>query len=314
MKSCVRKRFVVAFSLIMPGILFPLQSVRANKDVNANDRRERCIAILRNAMVTGEYSWMNVHAAEALIYNMTPDGIKEHFKALEKDPKSNIIGISRVLARLHKKSPAIYQFYVNRIRDEFLTSDSLRQRITALESLGKLGYSQPLPEIRMLAENGEGAMKVFSRWVLANSGDAKEQAKLASLLKSTEPTDYFYAAYALRFFDSIFPESYALLDSCAARLVPDAPHKVYVLSALYVHTPPQKRHSVKTALLTYIHGEKAERYEVAQALAIRGTASDIPVLEQLLNDPDMDVQVSAANALLQIERRTKSGSGARNKQ
>jgi len=232
--------------------------------------------------VSGDYSLMNVHAAEALIASGRPEGVEERFKALEKDPKSNIIGICRVLARLHKNSPATHRFYVDRIRDEFLNSDSLKQRITALESLGKLGYSQPLPEIQVLAEKGEGALKVFSRWVLANSGDAKEQVRLARLLRSTVPTDYFYAAYALRFFDSLAPESYALLDSCAARLAPDAPHRVYVLSSLYVHSSPPKRDSVKAALLTYVNGEKPERYEVAQALAIRGTASDIPVLEQLL--------------------------------
>ena len=304
MKSCFRKKFSFALFLIIPAILPARQSARADAGASAHALRQRCIAVLQQALVAGDYSWMNVHAAEALIADGRAEGVEERLQALEKNPTSNIIGICRVRARLHAHSPATRQIYMNRIRDEFLKSDSLRQRITALESLGKLGYAQPLAEIRMLAENGDGALKVFSRWVLTNSGDVKEQVRLAWLLKSTEPTDYFYAAYALHFFDNLTPESYALLDSCAARLAPDAPHRVYVLSALYVHTPPPKRDSVKAALLTYINGEKAERYEVGQALAIRGEALDIPVLEQLLNDQEMDVQVSAANAILQIERRT----------
>ncbi len=84
---------------------------------------------------------------------------------------------------------------------------------------------------------------------------------------------------------------------------------MYVLSSLFVHSAPEKRDSLKTALLKYVRGEKAERYEVAQALAIRGDASDTQVLEQLLDDPEMDVRVSAANALLRIERREHRGLG-----
>jgi len=104
---------------------------------------------------------------------------------------------------------------------------------------------------------------VFSRWVLANSGNAKEQARLAALLKLPEPTDYFYAAYALRFFRKITPQSYAALEACASRLAPDAPHRVYVLSALYVHTALQKRDAIRKKLLKYVRGEKSERFEVA---------------------------------------------------
>jgi len=305
MKSRVQTRFIFILTIIIVAALIPLQNTRAhNKNVNANDLRERCIAILRNAMTSGNYSWMNVHAAEALIADGRPEGVEARFRALEKDSTSNIIGICRVRARLHANSPATRQIYVDRIRDEFLDSDSLKQRITALESLGKLGYSRPLPEIRALAENGEGALKAFSRWVLANSGDTKAQARLAALLRSTEPTDYFYAAYALRFFKKITPESYASLDSCAARLAPDAPHRVYVLSALFVHASPDNKDAIRKELLKYVHGEKSEKFEMAQALAICGTVSDIPVLEQLLDDQEMDVQVSAANALLQIERHT----------
>ena len=303
----LKVRSVVLFSLIMLGVIVSLQNVWSNDDANANDRRERCLNILHEAMVSGENFWMNVHAAEALVYNVYPDGVEEYFTSLENDPRSNIIGISRVLARLNKKDAVKYQKYLHQIRDVFLNSDSLKQRVTALESLGKLGYSEPLPEIIRLAEEGESGIKTFARWILANSGDAKDEARLAELLNSKEPVEYFYAAYALRFMDDIRSDTYARLDSCASRLAKDAPHRVYVLSALFVHSPPESNNRVKAELLAYTQGEKNERYEVAQALAIRGTLSDNQILEQLLDDPDMDVQVSAANALLRIERRTHRG-------
>jgi len=302
-----RIKSIAVFWLFALTILIPLQHAWANTDDHATDRREHCLNILHKAMTADNNFWMNVHAAEALVYNVYPDGVEEYFTKLENNPKSNIIGVSRVLAKLNKKDAGKYQKYVHQIRDVFLNSDSLHQRITALESLGKLGYSEPLPEIQRLALEGGSGIKTFSRWVLANSGNAKDEADLAELLNSQEPLEYFYAAYALGFMEDVSSDTHARLEACANRLTKDAPHRVYVLSTLFIHSPLEKRDKVKAKLLTYIHGEKNERYEVGQALAIRGTPSDNHILEQLLDDPDMDVQVSAANALLRIERRTHRG-------
>ncbi len=303
----LRLKSILIFLLIMPGGLVPLVNAWSVEDPQANERRERCLEILHEAVVSDDNFWMNVHAAEALIYNVYPDGVEAYFISLEDDPRSNMIGISRVLARLNKKDAVKYQKYIHQIRDLFLNSDSLNQRIGALESLGKLGYSEPLPEILRLAKEGESGLKTFSLWILANSGDVHDEDRLAELLNSEEPGEYGYAAYALRFLENISSDNYARLEACANRLAKDAPSRVYVLSALFVHSPQERKNITKAELLAYIHGDKSERYEVGQALAISGTASDIQILEQLLNDPDMDVQVSAANALLRIERRTNRG-------
>ena len=297
----------VVFFLIITGVISPVQNAWSNEDTEVNYRREHCLNILHEALYSNSNFWMNVHAAEALIYNVYPEGIEDRFRLLENDPGNNIIGVSRVLARLNKKDAVQYQKYIHQIRDIFLNSDSINQRVTALESLGKLGYSEALPEILRLADEGESSIKTFSRWILANSGDAKEEARLAELLNSKEPKEYFYAAYALRFMEDVNPDTYASLKACASRLSEDAPHRVYVLSTLFVHSPPESKNKVKEELLTYTRGEKSERYEVGQALAISGTISDIQILEQLLDDPNMDVQVSAAYALLRIERRTHRG-------
>ena len=305
----IQIRSVVLFSFIMMGVIVPLQNAWSNKDDEADKRRERCLEILHEAMVFHESFGVNAHAAEALIYNVYPEGVEERFRTLENDPKSNIILWSRVLARLNKKDMLEYQSHVHRIRDEFLNSDSLNWKIGALESLGKLGYSEPLPEILQLAEEGESGTKTFARWVLANSGDAEDEARLAELLESQDPIEYFYAAYALRFMEDVSSDTYARLEACARRLAKDAPHRVYVLSALFVHSPPESKNKTKVELLAYTRGEKNERYEVGHALAISGTASDNQILEQLLDDPEMDVRVSAANALLRIERRIHRGLG-----
>ena len=144
--------------------------------------------------------------------------------------------------------------------------------------------------------------------MLANTGSPEDEAWLAELLDSETPKDYFYASYALRFMNEVTPQTYELIESCATRLPQDAPHRVYVMSNRFVHAPPEQKAEAKAALLRYVNGEKNERYEMCEALAIKGDNADIPLLEQLLNnDPETDVRVSAANALLRIERRNFRG-------
>ncbi len=300
------RSMILAAYIVFTGSLMVSDHAWSSEDVQLAERRERCVNILRKAMKSEGNFWMNVHAAEALLWNIYPEGVEEHFSSLENTPGANIVGISRVKARANLKNAVEYQKHVNRIRDVFLDTDS-PNRAGALESLGKLKYSERLPEIIRLASEGGSDIRGFARWVLANSGDEHDEAYLADLLNSDEPRDYFYTAYALRFFDIISPETYALLEACAVRLPESADHRVYVLSARFVHAPPEKRTAAKNELITYINGEKNERYEICEALSICGDESDIPLLEQLLDDPDMDVRVSAANALLRIERRDFRG-------
>jgi len=291
---------VVMLTCISPAI--------PSADEHADERRARCVEILRKAMKSGGGFWVRVHAAEALLGNVYPKGVEEYFRLLDNSPESNIVGVSRVLARAHRKDAVKYRAYVKRILDEFLDPDS-PNRVGALETLGKLGYAEHHPEIIRAAREGGSEIRGMARWVLANSGAGKDEAFLAELLDSDEPRDYFYAAYALRFFHGVRPETYRMLESCAARLPEDAPHRVYVLSARFVHAPPEAAEAAKRELLAYAGGEKNERYEVCEALAVRGDESDIPLLERLLDDPETDVRVAAANALLRIERRAFRGIG-----
>ena len=87
------------------------------------------------------------------------------------------------------------------------------------------------------------------------------------------------------------------------RLAPDAEGRVYVISARFVHTPDK---DIKQLLLAYLKGAPAERYETAEALSLKGTLEDMPVLQTLLSDEDNDVRVAAANAIIKINARNKS--------
>lgn len=270
---------------------------------NKNDSN-LCITILKEAMLSGETFIIKVHAAEALINNHHTEGIDSLFSFLIQEAPANLYGASRVLARVHKNDPGKYNIFVNKLVDAFLHADSLRGGLIALESLAKLGYSQPLNEIIQLSQSGENGLKGMARWVLANSGKAADEARLAEPLTSSVGLDYRYAAYSLRFFKKIHNRSYRLLEACNKRIADTDPAKVYVLSSLFVHANAAVSEQAKVHLFAFINGAVGERYEVAEALSLKGTKADTNVLHKLLSDENKDVRVAAANALLKIANHT----------
>ena len=283
--------------------------VRADVTVGTDDwtrLRTQSVGVLHEALYEDGSFWVNVHAAEALIENLYTDGIEARFLELEKSPQSHPIGIARVFARLNGSDELRRREYVNRIVDIFL-DDGSQMRLHALESLGKLGYGEHLPEIVAAAQSDSVGFRAFARWVLANSGAPEDESYLAELLDSPEPRDYFYTAYGLRFFDTVESETLRRLKATLDRLTHDAPYRVYVASAWYVHAPEDQRASARDELLSYIGGENVWRYEIGNALAIRGNIDDVPVLERLAGDADIDVRIGAAQALLRIERRQFRG-------
>ena len=283
-------------------------SLPAVADENAvgETLRNRCVTTLTGAMRSDEGFWVKVHAAEALLGNVYNDGVAEYFGEIANDPQSNPVGIHRVLARANRKDAVVFREHIDSVLNIFLDTSS-PYRVHALETLGKLGWSEPHPAIVTAALRGEGGLREMAQWVLANGGGADEEAALAAFLDPAKPDSYFRAAYALRFFDSVRPETLADLESCAEALPHDAPRRVYVVSACWIHTSAEREEHWKDELLSYADGEKHERYEVAEALAIRGGTDDIPRLERMLDDPETDVRVAAANAVLRIERRQFRG-------
>jgi len=277
------------------------QNAQDVKTTATNPATKECISILTDAMKHGETIFIKVHAAEALIFNNYYTGVDACFKELVKEPGNQIVA-TRVLARTNKKDPKKYKSYINTLLYQLEHSDSVRGKLIALESLSKLGFHDPLPVIKNYADTGSGGFKSMSRWVLANSGKAEDEAHLAAMLTSTEPADYRTAAYALRFFKTIRPETIPLLVDCANRIEKDQPARVYVISSLFVHAPTARvRQDTKAKLLTYLTGAAGEKYEVAEALAVAGTRDDIPTVKKLLADENTDVRVAAAKAMLSIQ-------------
>ena len=62
--------------------------------------------------------------------------------------------------------------------------------------------------------------------------------------------------------------------------------------------------AIKALLKPYAESsDTSTRYQFGEAMALRGDAEDVPILLRLLADADTDVRISAANALLAIERK-----------
>ena len=293
--------------IILFKVLFFANSVFPENKTVSDNRRERCLEILHDGLSEKSGFWVNVHAAEALLYHSYSEGVKENFvaKADTAGPKHRI-GVWRVLAKASEKDAVSHLKYQNLVLDAFLDYES-PDRLHALETLGKLCYAKSLTEIVRIAETGNGKIIGYARWILANSGEEEDEMFLAKLLSSGDKDLYGTAAYALRFFIKIRPETYTLLKKCPGHLPADAEYLVYVLSAIYVHAPPGEKAWAKENLLALINGNKNEKYEICEAIGINGDISDVNILEELLEDPEIDVQVSAANALLRIERRQSTG-------
>jgi len=267
---------------------------------------EDCIKLLRTAMQDASSFFVKVHAAEALISNSRPEGVAAVFlPVFEAATGREKIGAARVLAKLYQHDKEQQAPFLDQIVKLFLTADSTIERLIALESLAKLGYKKPLPEIRQLATAGETGFKLMALWTLSNSGTTADEDALAAMLAENNPLAYRYAGYALRFKDKIRSSTYQLLKSCASRIPVKEANSVYVWSAWYVHALPEDSATARKGLLMALGGVAGMRYEVAEALSLRGSMKDdLLLIKQLLQDEELDVRVAAANAKMKILSRS----------
>jgi hypothetical protein len=285
--------------LIAVALLFLSGIKQMNAQVNSNICQQS-IAVLKNAVNNGETFFIKVHAAENLIaYNMT-EGLEAKFLQLRKESPDYLIGSARVLARLNKHQPEKYQQCLKELLHQFETGSTSKLKLTALESLGKLGYHEALPIIKAYADTGSNGFKAMARWILSNSGKEVDENRLSEMLSSSEPLDYRYAAYTLRFKSTANKQTIECLKNCLQNLKIDDVARVYVASSLFVHASAEVRKSVKPLISFYLSGDVGQRYEAAEALGLAGSKNDLPALQKLLTDESTDVQVAAANAIFKL--------------
>ncbi len=285
--------------LIAVTILFLAGIKPMNAQINKNIC-QKSLAVLKNAVQNGETFFIKVHAAENLITQNQTEGLKTQFLQLQKASPDYLIGSARVLARLNKHQPKKYQQYLEELLQQFKAGSTDKIKLTALESLGKLGYKEDLPAIKVYADTSSNGFKGMARWILSNSGKEADENQLSELLLSPDPLDFRYAAYALRFKPNANKQTTERLTICFQHLKADDVARVYVASSLFVHSLGEVKKQVKPIILHYLSGDVGQRYEAAEALSLAGDQTDLPALQNMLTDKNTDVQVAVANAILKI--------------
>jgi len=299
MKEYLKVKSCYNISLIT--LIFLFFSCKTMSGQNVDDLCKQALTQLKQAVVNGETFFIKVHAAENLIRHHQTEGLETEFLKLKAASPDNLIGSTRVLARLNKSKPNQYQQYITQLLQQFEHGASTKMQLTALESLGKLGFYQPLAMIKSYADTGTNGFKGMARWILANSGATYDEDRLSELLLSDQEIDYRYAAYALRFKAKASATTISRLQTCLNKIKTDDAARVYVASSLFVHGKEAEKAQAKPVLLSYLKGEVGQRYESAEALGLGGRPEDLPVLKQLMADENTDVRVAASNAILNIQ-------------
>jgi HEAT repeat protein len=235
------------------------------------DPRTRCYEVLVAAL-KDESQWVRAHAAEALVQTNRPAPALDAFRPLADtaEPKYRVV-TWRILAQA-EPDPAERRRCVERIRAALLDRDGPDQT-HAMEALAKL--NQPAADdaervlVREIAAGG-GAMSPFALWRLAQAGEADAIDRLRALLRSSEEVTRARAEFVL------------------SRAQPSGPDA------------DAARETLKSA-----DNPAGRRYLACTFLADHGGDDDLPALARLLDDPDSDVRVGAAFALLRIGQRNQ---------
>jgi hypothetical protein len=191
--------------------------------------------------------------------------------------------------------------------DAYLSPNS-PDPIHAAETLSKLHYRiDPNDRDRFMKTADKlppGGMPC-ARWLFAISGNDGDLHALADLLDAKDPMVRSQAAYALRHLRDRLPQSIIAQIAGVASKELDGAGRAYLLSAAYITArEPQQVTQFRDLLIPFTQsGTKDQKYETASALAIRGEKHDLPLMTKLLDDPEPDVRVAAANAVLRISCR-----------
>ncbi len=259
----------------------------------------RCLSALHEALADGK-EFVKVHAAESLIWTGNAGNVRELFLDEPITAPRYRIGVWRVLAQA-APNPRERQEYENKILAVLLDPNA-SDRTHAAETSGKLGVTSHAPEVLLLAKGEAGSCQAMAQWVLANSGEEKDEACLAELLESPNNDARGCAAYALRFFKKIRPATYEKLKTAAEKEPVGSPQRSNMISPWYLHSTLGERPDVRTRLMQCTEtGRSEDKREVCAALGRMPNPEDIPFLTKLLADADLDVRAGAAEAILRIE-------------
>ena len=294
------------------GVMMPIAELMRPPDSPAPRRtdaaalRRRAVDVMRAAMKSDPIKSM--HAAEALIWNgYTADPVAHTLRLLKDAKPPMLIGHWRVLAQAQRK-PRDRRRYVNKVRDAALDPKSKHAEFS-VESLAKLGYGGHEPRFVDLARSGSEVMQILARWILANSGAARDEAYLTELYGLKDSRMRGIVSYALRFLPKLRPATLTKLREVAKKEPPRGEGRVFHATTLYTHDPKGDRKALKEELFRFAAtGTPEEKYQSLLSVGKWADKVDLPRLEAMLTDADADVRIAAAHAILTILKRAPASS------
>ena len=250
-------------------------------------------------------SWVRIHAAEGLLDNGEPDNIPATFRPEEDSAVAPYrIGVWRVLARA--TSGKAREQYIERLR-AVVRDPAAPDRLSAAESLGKLQVVDRADReivVHWLATAND-ASAPFLYWLLILSSLPSEreanEASLAKLLSSSDTVARLRTAFVLGRLKTLSPASISALQSQLKAEPSNSIAHFYLITALLLHEPDKRESAgLKTELLRYLHGRPNEQLEAGIVLGLLGRNEDLAVLQPLMNSPEPDSRIGAANGMLRL--------------
>jgi len=250
-------------------------------------------------------SWVRIHAADALLDQGESQPVETLFKSEADTAQAPYrIGVWRVLAR--STTGAERTQYIERIR-AVAVDPGASDRISAAETLGKLHVATRADRkfLHGWLATADEATAVFPRWLLVQTSNAdertKDEAALADLLNSKDPVARLRAAFALGRLKELSTKSVNKLKTQLNAEPFNSVARVYLITGVLLH---EKDASVavelKKQLVHYFKGRANEQLEAATVLGLVGGREDLTALKSLLNDPEADARIGAANGMLHL--------------
>lgn len=321
MRMTCAKRSVFSFSLLAMTVF---RSSSCTADTLAN----KALAELRHTLKT-QQEFIKVHAAEYLIWLGYANEVQTEFlreNELHGEQPKYRIGIWRVLAQT-EATPEKKKLWYDKIYRAF---DDLKgpDRLHAAETLAKLRLSpkERYPEATQTSVMDESRnMQVYTHWALsyAPGADSTQFTRdfLAMMATDTNQVVRTISAYIIRRRGGLTAAEWTQLSKEALEEADTSSLKKSLLNTAFVTFPEDAGKTAdyerirKAITENYQRLSAGERIELAQVLAERGEASDLPLLEAYLNNEaskglyatdskeGADVRAAAAYAILKTKAR-----------
>lgn len=307
--------------IFLVSLLISCSDQTNSKGELSSELRAHAIEQLHSVLYS-DLKWEKIHAAEYLLALDYRTGVDSVFKKEELKFGNEAyyrIGIWRVLAQSGGNDD-FKKVWMDKIKAVY--QDSLSQdRIHAAEALAKLEIS-PTIEI----QTNDEILHVFSTWAYAYSSDSRKKQSIADLIEILKGEEYSdrarkLAAYALRKVKGISASDWDQITDLALSQTEISDVQVYLTSLSWITAPKDslsvpRMEKLKDRMSKVGEDNLIYQREYAYTLGEKGTNLDLGYLEKLANlNPDkdnpsynqlIDLKVTAAYALLRIERRVEA--------